>query len=763
MIKLLILNILIVSSVFVFPQDVPSLDSLMRVVENQSGEVRAKTLLVLSSETRLKDLARSYTYAREALSIFTSLGNFSGKAKAGLELALCYFNEQKYSESTRTLNIAMSDARSGKDSVTYAYIITSLADIIEKEGRTDEAIRLHEEAFGIMMRFDEERGASVELASIGLIYWRRGDNLPALKLFREAYEIRKKLGLKRSMAMALNNIGVVYWRMGIYEKAFEAYSESYELRKTVNDVRGMIITTNNIGLIFLKLRNFPKAHEHFSGALLDSRKDSYIFGEAYSHFNLADYYLTIEKYDSALIHASISVSLYNSFKEHNSVANGMNYIGRAQQGLGNLQLAEKYFLAAIDTANIIDDKFSKSASYHALAILYMGKGKFNDALRYGKLAEFNSGSSNTTQLSADLNLFYSEIYRRTGDYRNAYNALSTYTALRDSQSVERLNHSMVNWQIQYEIQSVEKENLLLKTEKEVAEANLRNATLFRNFLILIVFLILGSFIWIYILYKKNQKADTAVRQQREELKHLNEELAHQNSALEETNKTKDKLFSIISHDLTSPFQALLGNSEILLSDIDNMSKAEIKEFAGDIEKASKNLLHLTRNLLTWSRVQTNRITIKPENIIAADLIGNVRDLAALQAGVKGISITISVNGTVQIYSDRQILSNILLNLLSNAIKFTESGGVINLSAAHSGDKHHVLLTVADNGVGIEPERLKMMMETQDSSSTEGTNREKGTGLGFLLTKELVHKLGGTISGESTLGQGSSFTVSLPVN
>lgn len=761
--KLQLLYIFLLCAFSAFPQVAPSLDSLMKVVDAQKGEVKAQTLLILSAETRLKDLARSYTYAREALAIYTSVGNFSGKAKAGLELALCYFNEQKYSESTRALNIAMADARSGKDSVSYALIISSLADIIEKEGRTDEAIRLHEEAFGILSRFGEERAASVELASIGLIFWRRGDNLPALKLFRDAYEIRKKLGLKRSMAMALNNIGVVYWRMGIYEKSFEAYSESFELRKAINDIRGMIITTNNIGLIFLKLRNFPKAHEHFIGALQESKEDSYIFGEAYSHFNLADYYLTIEKYDSALAHASTAVSLYNSFKEHNSVANGMNYIGRAQQGLGNLQLAEKYFLAAIDTANIIDDKFSKSASYHALAKLYMVKGNLSDALRYGKLAEINAGSNNTNQLRADLNLLYSEVYNKTGDYRNAYQALKNYSALKDSQSVERLNHAMVNWQIQYEIQSVEKENLLLKTEKEIAEANLQNARLMRNFLIIIVFLILGSFIWIYTLYKKNQKADNAVRQQREELKRLNEELAHQNSALAETNKTKDKLFSIISHDLTSPFQALLGNSEILVSDIDDLSKQEIKEFATDIGKASKNLLYLTRNLLTWSRVQTNRITVHPENIVAADIIGTVRDLASIQAGVKNITINASVSGNIQIYTDRQILSNILLNLLSNAIKFTEAGGVISLSAATSEGNEHLLFTVSDNGVGIEPERLRMMMETQDASSTEGTNREKGTGLGFLLTKELVQKLSGSITGSSTVGEGSTFTVSLPLN
>src|SRR5690606_17617494 len=120
----------------------------------------------------------------------------------------------------------------------------------------------------------------------------------------------------------------------------------------------------------------------------------------------------------------------------NSVANGMNYMARAQQGLGNLQLAEKYFLAAIDTANIIDDKFSKSASYHGLANLSMAKGNFSEALRYGKLAELNAGSSNTNQIRTDLNFLYSEIYSRTGDYRNAYQALKNYSALRDSQSVE---------------------------------------------------------------------------------------------------------------------------------------------------------------------------------------------------------------------------------------------------------------------------------------------------------------------------------------
>jgi PAS domain S-box-containing protein len=237
-----------------------------------------------------------------------------------------------------------------------------------------------------------------------------------------------------------------------------------------------------------------------------------------------------------------------------------------------------------------------------------------------------------------------------------------------------------------------------------------------------------------------------------------EKLAKYSQELNELNASKDKLFSIIAHDLRSPFSPLLGLSEILATDIDSLTPEEISGYCTEINKALKNQYNLLENLLNWSRMETGKITVNPVNLNLLECVNKVVNLMDVNARNKNISLINSVFAEPIVFVDADMLHSIIQNLISNAIKFTKPGGCINILSKEAGNYYE--LTVADCGIGIRDEDIKNMFGV-NSYTTYGTNKEKGTGLGLMICKEMVEKNGGTIRVESNYGKGSKFIFTLP--
>jgi PAS domain S-box-containing protein len=229
--------------------------------------------------------------------------------------------------------------------------------------------------------------------------------------------------------------------------------------------------------------------------------------------------------------------------------------------------------------------------------------------------------------------------------------------------------------------------------------------------------------------------------------------------LKELNASKDKFFSIISHDLRSPFNSIIGFSEMLYYEPNAFSKAEIKEMVESIYKTSQETYDLLNNLLEWSGTQTNRIKFKPAKTVIYDIVISTIDLLNNNAKKKNISISVDIPEQIQVFADRNIITTVIRNLLSNAIKFTPERGSVKISAQDTGK--FVEVTVADTGVGITPKDIKKLFRIDADFSTPGTAHEKGTGLGLIICKEFIAMNNGDIRVESELGKGSRFIVRLP--
>jgi two-component system, sensor histidine kinase and response regulator len=233
-----------------------------------------------------------------------------------------------------------------------------------------------------------------------------------------------------------------------------------------------------------------------------------------------------------------------------------------------------------------------------------------------------------------------------------------------------------------------------------------------------------------------------------------------NDELKQLSATKNKIFSIIAHDLRSPFNALLGYSELLMNNVRGYDSAKIENFAQNMNTVSKNAYDLLNNLLEWTSLQTGRLNAHMVKTDPVDIVNEIVQLCESVAISKGIQLQSALHHRGCVSADKQMLKTVLRNLIMNSLKFTHAGGSVIIET-HTA-KSFIQFSVTDTGTGIEPEFIDTLFMIDNNLSMDGTEGEKGTGLGLIICKEFVEKHGGKIWVESQIGKGSSFRFTIPL-
>jgi PAS domain S-box-containing protein len=278
----------------------------------------------------------------------------------------------------------------------------------------------------------------------------------------------------------------------------------------------------------------------------------------------------------------------------------------------------------------------------------------------------------------------------------------------------------------------------------------------------------GNLIWFESMiqrqYNNNGKASgkvIAVSRNIQQRKLVEEQQILTEQQLKEANLTKDKFFSIIAHDLRSPFTSILGFTRLLDDEYDEFTDEERKTMVKQILNSTESTFQLLDNLLAWAKTQLGRTIYTPESFTLESLISESVKLTLPQAQIKNIKISIGKTEDLTLFADQNMIRTIMRNLLSNAVKFSFPDGLIELDTSFA--DNILTISVSDHGTGMPPETLNSLFSlTEKVPSTKGTANEKGTGLGLILCREFVERNGGTIHVESAVGKGSTFFVTLPV-
>jgi len=639
-----------------------------------------------------------------------------------------------------------------------------LINITSKIQRTnkEKALLYNKEALELSKRLNYLNGEKEGYYYLG-VYCIYHTNLDEAQTnFSKAIILSKELNDTISLINCYNAIGSVYSMQSNYSPALLAYQDAIKLMSSIDDPKKHIQVYGNMAGVFGNLKDYNQAMIYTKKSLkiaLELKIHSIV---VISYNNIGELFKQQDKFEDALdnYNKALDYSLDNNLDESNllkvygKLASIYNSLGNYNKALEYINLAEEINNNDFTKLKLIEKKgrikFNQKKFYEAYRLSLIS---YDKAVKMGYVNYQASTASLLSQISAEL-----KNYKEAYDYHIIYKTLND--SLLNEKSIKQITTLENNFKYDKEKNVIAKEQEkkdLIQAKEKKYQKHIRNSFIVGfTLLLLLVLIILRS-----IAQKK--KANSILLQQKTEIENQAYQLDYANKELKDLIATKNKFFTIISHDLRNPFNTLLGFSDILLENNKEFDESKREKYLKIINETTNKTYQLLGNLLTWSKSQTGVIQIHLEKFYIHDITNSVIDSAKETAEIKNITITNSIIDSIEINSDKNMLETILRNLLSNAIKYTPKNGEVHVNAIKLNDEPIIEFTIKDTGVGMSNNLLKDIFDITKNTSTKGTENEKGTGLGLVLCKEFIEKLGGTITATSELGKGSLFKFTIPIN
>jgi signal transduction histidine kinase len=624
---------------------------------------------------------------------------------------------------------------------------------LKKEGRVEDALRHAEAQLEEAVQTRDPKAEIRIRKEIGLLHLTRThDYEKAMGYFIQCLFIEDSLDLKHDRLFTHLAIAQVFEVAGDLYKSAESLNHALAINDQLRDAATLMFVLNKLGKINAAIGHIDEAFENFQTALHHKDEVNTPRYEAEALLNLAHLYTLQGNYQEALETHKRSLSIRRRVRDKKNEALSLNDIGELYRLMKNDEKALANHVVALEIRQALGDKKDIAESYNNIGILYFQQQNFERAVANFRLAlEAAQDAQAQEQIRRSYD-YLSQCYRHAGDYKKALEYKDLFVAINDFIQNEKNEQRLLETQNRYTIDRKQSQIEKLDAIRAQREKELQAQKQFRDFLVaLIALTIVVALLTLYLYIVKRRSNKT--------LQVVNAKVQQQNLALQDLNATKDKFFSIISHDLKGPLNSLTSFSSLLINHTDSLSKDEIRMLAKDLDKSLKNLFALLENLLEWSRSQTGNIEFKFEPFNLAALLQQNKELLLAQARNKKIAIETTHDAALVVSAHRHSVNTVVRNLISNAIKFTPENGCITLSMALK--ENEVVVSVADTGVGMPAEVLQKLFRIDTKHTTKGTADEKGTGLGLILCKDFVEKNGGRIWVESTVGKGSVFSFTLP--
>jgi signal transduction histidine kinase len=718
------------------------------------------------------DQKKSIKYADEAFEIASTLNYGKGKAESLYGLGLYYYSTFKYEKSLayfqKSMDIYIILVNENRTAECLKYI----GIIYERQGKYLLSLESYKKALETNKKIGNKKEVAVCLKYIGITNEYLGNYSLSIDFYQKAIIINEEIGNKQGKANCLHNIGIIYHIQGNYPLALEYYQKSLNINEEIGSKQQIANTLNNIGVIYFDQANYNEAFPYYEKSYEICKEISYKQGEARGSNNIGELYRLQNNFSLAIPYYQKSLKIKEEIGDKNGIARTMNNIGSIYLDQEKYSNAFNFFEKALKISKENNYKVLILDSYANIGSYYLANFNFKKALDYTqKSFVIAKELENLSQLKR-IYLQTSEIYTATKNYKKALENYVLYNELNDSIFNEKNIKEITRLEYQYEFEK-EKQSIELEQQKKdaiMAERTKQQHIL--NWVLLFVFVLMTCLLLMILRsFFQKRKANNILKQQKRHIEEVNHALILgkkeiQNFAfeLEKANKTKDKFFSIIAHDLKNPFHTLLGFSDLLLKN--DTTEEERITYVRIINESTSKTYKFLENLLTWAQSQTGKLKFTPEIINASTLISETISLLEESAHNKEIKLVLNGEKDLSLRADKNMIDTVIRNLVSNAIKFTHNGGSILVSSKLITDKNNqkfAEISVSDNGVGISREIQSKLFKITEKVSTKGTEEEIGTGLGLLLCKEFIDAHSGKIWVESETGKGSKFIFSIPIS
>ncbi|HPN37673.1 MAG TPA: tetratricopeptide repeat protein [Melioribacteraceae bacterium] len=765
--------------------------------DNNYSNITNSNVIKLLDSARLyisNTPSKSINFAEEAYSLSQNNNYYLGKTLSLKMLAAAYRNLDNYSKALEYLFVALKIDNKEKSDVNLANTYNDIGLIYYRINNYEKAL----ESYLLGLKNAEFSGNSKILSNlynnIGAAYQVIGKFDDAELYLQKALRIFEENKDSTGIARLFNNLGYLSETAGNNQNALKYYENSLKIKLKLNNKLDIANTMQNLASIYLSLQNSDKAINLLQNSieLANSINNKKLKADAYLLLTFCYFYKRDAK--QSLNYRNLFFKTSEEIKRDDQarkiaellVKNKLEQKEKDNLYLARLTNVQRYYMIIIGVIFTI--------VVITLIILIRNKNSINkklteSSIQLKKRIEFIEFLSNSS--SNLINVPLNEIDN------NIIHFLQFLTDFNDRKFVALFTYSQQNNSLTLKYKFVNPDFIF--DAKEIVFDNRKNEALPTLFFdkpitysvsdntipglssdyvdpeirtILFIPIKIENKLWGVIISGTTLENDF----HNEELinifslsgevlsnalkRKMNEErLVFYSKELEEINRSKDRFYSMISHDLKSPFQGLLGLASFIISEADNLSKDEIKEFVGNIENSAKNLFGLLENLLNWTRFELGRIQYYPEKFYLYDLLEEIENLLMGSAKKKEINLNFEIDKDFTLVADRKMLYSILSNLIINGIKFTKPKGMVTVSAQKS--LSNIIIKVSDNGIGMTNNQINNLFDITNINSTPGTNNEKGTGLGLLLVGEMIEKLKGKIEVTSAIGKGTCFIISLP--
>lgn len=671
-----------------------------------------------------------------SLYYFSEAKNYAEKQSNEYQIAYYYLSMAKFQRNIRNTKQSMdsiSKAISFFEEHDYpnelGTLYANIAHCYYIQAHYDSSVIFAEKAIPQLKTSKSYRILCSNYNVYATVLQNMGQLNKSIELYYQGFKIAEEFEIDIMTAAFLYNLGNCHLQINSYDKARTYFTECNDFAIHKKDTISHLYATNALGNIAYHQGNYDIAKSNYKQALYLSKLLDLQYIYSYFYTGLAD--LAIEKHDYILAQQYVDTSYFWA-KPRNNVEE-------------------------IIPINILQSN------------IYKFNGQQKKAIALLKTSLNLVRSKDYLEIETDLLSELSKVYKSVNDYKNSLYYLELAQKYTDSLNISSIMKNMVNHELEYEYEKAEKINQLEREKAEIkTQTQIKTGRLISLILaIVLLFVITISIILIFnirtrkkrnnILRKKNR----LIISQKDELTSLVTKLRTLTTELEDSNATKDKLFSIIGHDLRSPFNTICGFSQLLISN--EPEKEKRHDFYQKIHNASLHLVNLVDSLLIWSRSQMGKITFQQSKFIIDEILLDTINMDKIIAEKKSINLCVDFpeNHNIQVFADRNMMIIILQNLIGNALKYTPNNGKVCVGYHIMESKINVF--VKDSGIGMTKDELAYLYNSLIITSKNGTNGEKGTGLGLNICKDFIAKHGGTLIIKSEPGQGSEFSFEIPIS
>lgn len=709
---------------------------------------------------------KAYNLLNQALNLCDKTNNKFETAEVLNLLGSLHYRFNRYNEAILYYKQSLEIKQKSGFLNSTANTLENLARAYSQKQMFNEAFEALNEALKIREQLQDQIGTASTLNEMGNLYNQKGNIAEALRHYLMALKIRQKTGSNEEVAKSFTNIGLTYRKLGLFKNATTYLEQASSLISEGKDPSEAAYILANLGNLYIDQKRFTEALKVFQETLLMRKKTGDEASTAKTYRSYAQVQLLIGQLANARTNYTLALQISKKLNDGKAIADTYNELGNLERQSGNLIKATEYFESALKIYDEAANFEGKALCLRKIGEIQIKQGLYdsaekniNQSIAIGK----EIGNMILVQFGF---LAKQDLYKAQNNFKLALEYYAKHVKIRDSLESIRKNEKNLEAQLDLEldkkkeeIKSMESEVLLLRQQSLLSELEVEKQKESKHLIIVLSILTLSIAGLALLGYHQKKRHNQILREKITLIQDINERLLKSEESLKLNIQTKDKLFSIIAHDLKSPFNALVGLTEILSTSAETLSKEEISELSGHINKSSNNVLKLTDNLLNWSRSQTGKIKLQPEVISIKEVVDSCIEVLSMSANEKNISIKPRLNNEDKAYADKDTVTTAIRNILSNAIKFTPNDGEITVWSNKQDGETEIFIT--DSGVGMSKKKMTQLFSVSTNSSTRGTNQETGTGLGLIICKEFIEKNNGSISVESELNVGTTFTIKLP--